>query len=132
MLLKRCNKLTRINLVPVQELTRLHLIAEYKEIMRLPNNLKKSLNRKSKPFSMDEIPSQYKLGTGHVKFFFDKFAFLENRFKQLLAEMDSRGYNANFRDSSIFKVSSEFYGDYTPTLDALEINRQRIAERLGK
>jgi deoxyribonuclease (pyrimidine dimer) len=108
------------------------LIAEYREIMRLPGNLKKSLNRKGKSFSMSEIPSQYKLGKGHVIFFFDKFKFLEERFLELLAEMDRRGYNANFRDSSMFRVSREYYGDYTPTEEAMEINRQRIKERLGK
>lgn len=123
--------MTRINVVPVQELTRQHLVAEYREIMRLPKNLSTALNRKSSPFSFDEIPSQYKLGKGHVKFFFNKFKFLENRFKQLLDEMDSRGYTANFRDSTMFKVSPEFYGDYSPTPEALEINRQRIKERLG-
>jgi deoxyribonuclease (pyrimidine dimer) len=122
---------TRINVVPVQELTRQHLVAEYREIMRLPKNLNQSLNRKSKPFSMDEIPSQYKLGKGHIKFFFNKFKFLENRFLDLLAEMDRRGYSANFRDSSMFKVSAEYYNDYKPTEEAMEINRQRIAERIG-
>lgn len=124
--------MTRINVIPVQELNGKMLVAEYREIMRLPNNLEKSLNRKGKSFSMNEIPSQYKLGTGHVKFFFDKFAFLEKRFKQLLDEMDNRGYNAKFRDSTMFQVSPEFYNDYSPTQNAIEINRERIKERLNK
>lgn len=122
--------ITRINVVPVQELNQKMLVAEYVEIMRLPGNLEKALNRKSKPFSFDEIPSQYVLGTGHVKFFFNKMQYLEKRFEQLVEEMLRRGYNPNYRDSSIFtRCSYEFYNDYIPTENALEINRARIKER---
>ena len=64
--------MTRINLVEPKELSTKHLVAEYREITRLPSNLKLALNRKSKAFSMTEIPSEYVLGKGHVKFFFDK------------------------------------------------------------
>jgi hypothetical protein len=125
--------MTRINVVPVESLTRQHLVAEYREITRLPSNLKLSLNRKSKPFSMAEIPSVYTLGKGHVKYFFDKMQFLEKRFECLVAEMLKRGYSPTYRDSSIFKECPiEFYNDYTPTSEAIEINLQRIKERLEK
>lgn len=122
--------MTRINLVPVEELSRQHLVAEYREITRLPGNLKTALTRKSKPFSFTEIPSEYVLGTGHVKFFFDKMQFLEQRFEQLVAEMLKRGYNPSYMDSTIFRdCLPEFYNNYVPTERALEINRQRIKER---
>jgi len=122
--------MTRINIVPPSELTVKHLVAEYREITRLPKNLKKSLNRKT-PFLLSEIPFSYTLGTGHVKFFYNKMKFLEKRFEDLVEEMLSRGYNPNYRDSSIFKNCDDiFYNDYTPTPEALEINRQRIKERL--
>jgi deoxyribonuclease (pyrimidine dimer) len=121
---------TRINLVPVSELSRQHLLAEYREITRLPGNLNTWLNRKSKAPDFREIPTEYKLGTGHVKFFFTKMQFLEKRFELIVAEMLKRGYNPNYRDSSIFKnCLPEFYNDYEPTEKALEINRQRILER---
>ena len=122
--------MTRINVVPVTELTDKHLVAEYREIMRLPKNLNKSLNRKNKPFSMDEIPDNYTMGKGHVKFFYNKFLFLENRFKALLKEMHNRGFTTNFIDSSIFHVDSIYMNDYKPDNRALSINRQRIKERL--
>lgn len=122
--------MTRINLVPVSELSRQHLISEYREITRLPGNLEKALNRKSKPFSMMEVPPNYVLGPGHVKFFFTKMKFLEERFEQLVNEMIKRGYNPNFRDSSIFRnCLPEFYHNYRPTEEALELNRARIKER---
>jgi deoxyribonuclease (pyrimidine dimer) len=61
--------MTRVNVIPVQELTKQHLVAEYREIMRVPGALKKSLQRK-KPFCNSEIPENYVLGKGHVKFFY--------------------------------------------------------------
>jgi deoxyribonuclease (pyrimidine dimer) len=125
--------MTRINVVPPQELTVKHLVAEYKEITRLPNNLKKSLSRKGKPFQMTEIPSQYTLGKGHVKFFYDKMAFLQNRFESLVKEMLNRGYSPKYTDSSIFVPDNKmFYNGYQPTDEAIRLNRERIQERLSK
>lgn len=122
--------MTRINLVNPKELSRLHLIAEYKEVMRLPGNLTTSLNRKGKKFELKEIPAKYTLGTGHVKFFYDKMLFLENRFESLIKEMLNRGYSPTYRDSSIFaNCDKMYYNDYTPTLEAIEMNKARILER---
>jgi deoxyribonuclease (pyrimidine dimer) len=122
--------MTRINLVPPEELTVKHLVAEYREITRLPSNLRKSLDRKTL-FKMSEIPSQYTLGQGHVKFFYDKMLFLQKRFEQLVKEMLRRGYKPSYTDSSIFiPTDKKFYNDYVPTPEALSINRERIKERL--
>lgn len=122
--------MTRINVVPPSELSTKHLVAEYREITRLPGNLKASLNRKTKPFDLKEVPAEYTLGTGHVKFFFTKMAYLKKRFESLVAEMLLRGYNPTYRDSSIFVVDDErFNNDYVPTEQAIEINRARIKER---
>ena len=123
--------MTRINVVPPQELTTKHLVAEYREITRLPTNLKVALNRKGKKFNTTEIPSEYVLGKGHVKFFFDKMLFLKKRFESLVDEMLNRGYNPTYRDSNIFVVDQQFMNDYAPTMDALRINRQRIDDRLN-
>ena len=125
--------MTRINVVPVEELSRQHLLAEYREITRLPGNLQQSLTRKSKLFSMSEIPPKYVLGPGHVKFFFNKMKFLENRYISILNEMVKRGYKPNFTDTTIFSnCSAVFYNDYIPTPEAIQINRERIAERNSK
>ncbi len=124
--------MTRINVVPVKELTDQHLLAEYREITRLPKNLYTSLNRKSKPFSEDEIPSQYVLGTGHVKHFMDKFQWLENRFLELLVECKTRGFTTNFTDSTIFRnVPQKYYKDWTVTEISKELNRKRIRDRIN-
>lgn len=123
--------MTRINVVPVKELMDQHLLAEIREITRLPKNLQQSLNRKSKPFSESEISPEYVLGKGHVKFFLNKFKWLEKRFEELLEECDSREFNVNYRDSSIFSnVPFKYYGDYKVTSNALALNRERIKERI--
>lgn len=123
--------MTRINVIPVQQLTGRHLVAEYREICRLPGNLHKSLNRKT-PFCMSEIGAHYTLGTGHVKYFYNKMLFLQKRFKALVEEMVVRGYKPQFTDGTIFEACpKEFFGDYTPTVEAMEINKRRINERLG-
>lgn len=125
--------MTRINVVPVTELTNKHLFAEWREMPRLVANLKASLSRKGKPFQLTEIPPEYKLGAGHVKFFFDKFEYLHERHKQLTQELLKRGYNLSHTDSSIFsQVEKKWYGNYVPTSEAIELNRERIAERLNK
>jgi hypothetical protein len=123
--------MTRINVVPPQELHTKHLVAEYREITRLPSNLRVALNRKGKKFSTSEIPTQYVLGKGHVKFFFDKMLFLKKRFESLVQEMLARGYNPTYRDSTIFVVDQQFMNDYVPTMDAMRINRERIEDRLN-
>lgn len=125
--------MTRINVVPVTELCNAHLMAEFREMPRLVHNLNQSLNRKGKPFSLTEIAPEYLLGAGHVKFFFNKFKFLHQRHQQITQELLKRGYQLTQTDSEIFtQVDSEFYGDYEPTQEAIQLNRQRILERMPK
>ena len=122
--------MTRINVVPVQELHDKHLVAEYREIHRVFK-----LARKCK-----DAPKQYVLGTGHVKFFYDKLFFIAKRQKELYVEMKHRGFKPNLTplidqegENMISKVLADkwaLWNDYVPTKEALELNRKRIAERL--
>lgn len=125
--------MTRINCVPVKELCNKHLFAEWREMPRLVGNLNMSLNRKSKPFSMDEIPPQYILGTGHVKFFYNKFKYLADRHIELTRELLLRGYDIQVMDDAYFTtVPSEFFNDWKPSDADMELNRQRIKERMPR
>lgn len=127
----RSHVITRINCVPVSELCNKHLFAEHREMPRLVGNLARSLSRKGKPFQLDEIPSQYRLGKGHVMFFYNKFAYLHQRHKELTAELLRRGYQLTQTDSDIFAtVPTEWYGQWKPTERDLQLNRQRIADRM--
>jgi hypothetical protein len=74
------------------------------------------------------------MGTGHVLHFYDKLDFITKRYYYLCNEAVSRGYKVNpiEKDSLIEGINSWWFGDYIPTQEAIEINRQRINERLGE
>lgn len=122
--------MTRVNVVPVEELTRQHLQGEYKEITRIFGISRKAqyefLRGKYK------IPSEYTLGTGHCKFFINKLKFIADRYESLVAEMQHRGYKPNpiSRKDLLDKIDTRLYNDYIPTQEAIAINRERIALRL--
>jgi len=117
--------MTRINCgVPVEELTAKHLIAEHRELVRIPNCVTKGR------YNMAGQPKEFKLGTGHVKFFYDKLLYLKNRYESLYNECISRGYNVTYFGSAWKSTPVEFMNDYTPTKKDTAIVRERIKERL--
>ncbi len=121
--------MTRINCVPVEELSREHLIAEYRELPRVFALARKAAERKD----IKKIDF-YTLGKGHVLFFYTRLAYLARRHIELVSEMQRRGYTPNFTASlqeSHADIPAELWGDWAPTKEALAINRQRIADRLG-
>ena len=133
---KECFDMTRINVVPVEELTNKHLMAEYHEITRIFRLVREAQNRGINKYNIDyrlSIPIEYTLGKGHVLFFYNKLRFILNRYKELQFELRSRNYNINpIDDSSLIEgIRMEWLNDYIPTNDALDINRTRIFERLA-
>ena len=115
--------MTRINCIPVSELVNKHLLAEYREMPRLRH----AYPRKSAP----NIPSSYRMGRGHVTFFYNKGAYLIRRYNDLVAEMQQRGYTVNYPAIDLAHWPQSAMNDWKPTTEALAINRQRIAERLA-
>ena len=87
--------MTRINLVDPSELSDQHLIAEYREIFMIGSALVKS--RKSLKWSETKknLPKEFTLNTGHVKFFYNKGKYLHKRYLKIVDEMISRGMNPN-------------------------------------
>jgi deoxyribonuclease (pyrimidine dimer) len=114
--------MTRINVVPVEELCNKHLFAEWRELPRMA-----AFAHKAKQPAA--IPPDYTLGEGHMKFFLDKGTWLERRHAELTAECLRRGYNLS--NTNPF-VMPDIFGrkDYVPTEQAIRINKERIAERL--
>ena len=115
--------MTRINLVPVAELSDQHVFAEWRELPRMA-----SYASKANPTSR---PSKFTLGTGHMVFFLDKASWLESRHRELTTEVLRRGYKLN--NLTPFVMSRRF-GDvlYTPSQEEVEISRQRINQRLAE
>jgi len=119
--------MTRINsAIPVQHLTDEHLLAEHREIKRLPYCLGRSLKSRSKR----RIPSEFCLGTGHVLFFLDKMKFVSRRYKELYAECCKRGFTVTDYSSNFENISMDYLNDYIPTNNERELLIKRITERL--
>ena len=114
--------MTRINCVPVSTLADQHLLAEYREITRVS-----TLARKLKPG--EEVP-RYTMGEGHVKFFYDKGAYLRKRCNDLWHECKARGFNVA---TKIYPYHEEgLHGDWTPDTLDLEVNIARIQQKLDE
>ena len=130
--------MTRINLVPPAELCDQHLLAEWRELTRIPNGITKGIFRVIKA----EIPLQYTIrtedrpegGHGHVKFFFNKLWFLYKRYKSLIDELEQRGFDIqDIWPPKCTRSSMEhLWNDYSPSATDIELNRKRIRERFPK
>ena len=116
--------MTRIHLVPPSELCDQHLLAEHRELTRIPNAVAKG------KFNLQGQPTDYKLGEGHVRFFFNKLAFLKRRYDELHLECKARGFNVQYIWPENLPQNAELWADYQATPEALALNRERIALRL--
>lgn len=123
-------KITRINLLPVEELHPMHLKGEYKEITRVFGLARKAQFDVIK--GKRKLPAEYTLGTGHVLFFYNKLKFIADRYESLVLEMQRRGYKPNPipRNELLDKIDTRLYNDYVPTQEAIAINLERINLRL--
>lgn len=116
--------MTRINVgIEPSELPDKLLLAEHREITRIPNMVKRGR------VIMDGIPEQFRLGTGHVKFFYDKLLFLRNRYVDLYTECCRRGFAVTDRTSAFDDVPATSLRDYSPSTADREIVLARIQSR---
>jgi hypothetical protein len=127
--------MTRINVVPVQELTDKHLTGENHEILRVVGLVRKAKARGINKYNFTQkvkAPLEYTLGEGHVKFFYSRLGFIMNRYYEIQTEMLSRGFSPNTltREDVLEGIDSWWLGGYTPTPEALKINRKRLEERM--
>lgn len=77
-------------------------------------------------------PKDYTLGTGHVRFFYPRLAYLKKRFALLVEEMQRRGFKPNHLTTPPVRVPNEWFTDWEPDVKAMKINRERIALRMPK
>ena len=122
--------MTRVNVVEPSELSNQHAMGEYHEITRIFTMTRNAQNRGKNRWNYG-IPKEYTLGKNHMKFFSDKLLYVLKRYHELCKELINRGYNINpvpYKDL-IKDLDNAWFKDYTPTQEAIEINRQRIRER---
>ena len=117
--------MTRISVgVGAIELCDAHLIKERVELVRIPNAV-----RTGKAVIKD-IPKQFTLGTGHVKFFYDKMGYLHQRYTELTNECIARGFNITDFSDSFEGISPSLWKNYNETAQDRTIVVQRVNERL--
>ena len=119
--------MTRINVgIPPIELVNAHLLAEHREIKRIPNCVAKG------KYNMDGIPERFKLGTGHVKFFYNKLLYLKKRYVRIYEECIKRGFNVQNYIEAWNNIPNELMNDYNVKANDIKIIRERINEKLNK
>ena len=124
--------MTRINCVPPSELSAAHLVAEYRELPRIFALVRAAIARGETPDDRRN-PAAYTLGAGHVRFFYARLGYLAARQADLVREMQARGYVPTFTDPAglLAGIPQAWQGDWSPTTEALALNRARLAERLA-
>lgn len=118
--------MTRINVgIPAKSLTDRHLIAEHRELKRIPNLVSKG------KYNLKTAPAEFTLGRGHVSFFYPRLGYLKKRYIELYNECRARGFNVQSYLNAWDGVPPELMGDYTPTERDIKIISERIADRLA-
>lgn len=117
--------MTRINIgIKPSLLHNKHLLAEHREITRIPNTLK------SGRLKVDGIPLNFVLGKGHVKFFIDKQLYLKKRYEELYSECIHRGFKVQYYGDSWDDIDYKYLNDYVPNEKDLNLIMERLEEKL--
>lgn len=138
--------MTRINIVPVEELYDQHLFAEFREIKMIPSSLARSLAAARKRRDvvagiltpeeavLCSVSDMFTLNTGHVKFFYDKGGYLRKRYRDIKAELQYRGINysrqSRFDPDGVMRAYP-FNEDWVPHSRDLRIIRARISQKIS-
>ena len=71
------------------------------------------------------------MGTGHVRFFYDKLLFLQKRHQALVKEAQKRGFKITLTEKiSLTSFPNQYCQDFIPSEQDLKISQQRILEKL--
>lgn len=117
--------MTRVNGgVAPWELPRQALIAEHREITRIPNAVRRNPKIASTP-----LPKTFRFGEGHVRFFYDKLGYLHNRYMDLYRECRKRGYNVTCKSDAFLGLPPKLVGDWSPELVDRNLTLERLKDR---
>lgn len=117
--------MTRINAaIRPYELCDSHLMAEHRELKRIPNAIKLGKAR------IEGIPEVFTLGSGHVKFFYNKLEYLRKRNLELQEELSLRGFNFTDYTEAFEDLPQHLCNDWHETRTARDILKDRLLERM--
>lgn len=112
--------MTRINVVPVQELADEQLKAEYRELPRVIKG----------DFNLKDAPDFYCLGKGHVKWAKKHSWWILCRYEELCDEMKYRGFQVNYPYENLLNKYYNTIGfGYVVTEDDIKLSRKRLVEK---
>ena len=123
--------MTRVNVINPMCLYDQHLVAEYREISRIPSAIIKLLKTKGSFVILKDVPVEYTFSTGHVKFFYNKLLFIKKRHDALKEEGLRRGMALSSITIDLSEIPSMFLHDYTPTESAIRLNLERIQTKIN-
>lgn len=116
--------MTRINAgIQPNELPRQLLLAELREIKRIPNAVRK-LCKTGRPIV--NLPPLFTLGKGHVRFFYNKLGYLLRRYRLLRVEAIRRGYRVEDFSNAWEGLPNWTMREWIPTTNA----RLQVEERI--
>lgn len=118
--------MTRINsAIPVKNLTDEHLLAEHREIKRLPYCLAVALESGS----VKHIPEKFTLGKSHVLFFLNKMWFTYWRYREYEPTEEERNLlieRITYRILNSKKKTWHYYGKPITKEKAVELLKNKI------
>lgn len=117
--------------IPVRCLTDEHLLAEHREIKRLPYCLDKA----TQSGSINYIPEKFTLGKGHVLFFLNKMWFTYIRYHKLLSECLVRDFSVkDYSENWNGLKDTKYWGHsmYVLTSEERKLLIKRITEKIIK
>jgi deoxyribonuclease (pyrimidine dimer) len=121
----------RINIINPRYLTDQHLVAEYRETKMITYYYVKS-SEKTGGIDKSKISERYTLNTGHAYMWYDKFGYIEKRFKAICREMRRRSFRCDYDKLNYTGIPRSAFGDFVPTEEDIEVNLSRIIDRLYK
>ena len=113
--------MTRINTVDPKVLTDQHLLAEHRELPRIFPLARAALERGDV-----SGPERYTMGAGHVRFFYQRTAWLAVRHRALTAECERRGFRVQRGELVPIKGV-----EWAPDDDDVVVNLERLREKLA-
>ena len=115
----------KINVISVEYLSDQWLLAEYRE---LPRVIKQNI-------SINDAPTEYCLGRGHVKWAKKHSRWLMRRYLDITWELQFRGFNTKYPFYKLYeKYETEYYTKecdnfYKVSKHDIEINQTRLIEK---